>query len=904
LPLPIAVAFASEDSVRSNDVLEAFVHPDPPSPTPSALHRLLKTETERLRIRHRFGRSGREVAAARSDLVDVVVGRACGLAAAECAPGLPVDQDEIAVVALGGYGRRELAPFSDVEILFLHADEADPEVHAVIDGVLARLGEAGLRVRHRALPVAECVALAGDDLRARTAMVEARAVAGSPRLFALLAARLDGLVFASARTTLAFLDTLRGDLDERYARYGRTVGLLEPHVKEGAGGLRDLHAVLWVGQALFGVRGLAGLSECGALTEAEHRGLTRAADFIQRIRNEAHFATGRKTDVLDLDLQPVLAENLGYRKGRGLRASEIFMRDYYERADELHRISRAFHLRHAPGPRPALSAGARRPRPRGVFEIREGRLYPRGEGGLDGARHLLDAFAIAQRDGPQLSDELKLEVRARLRLVDRRFRGSREAGRGLLRLLGHKGRVGPALRGMHETGLLGRLLPEFARVRFLAQHDFYQRHTVDEHTLTAIDALDAVASPGTEGGRQRLHEVMDEVVQPGALYLAVLLHDVGKGRGPGHVRRAAKIAERVCARLGLEAGLSADVVFLADTHLEMSRISQRRDLREPGLIEEFARRVSTVDRLNMLLLLTYADQHAIGPRVWNDWTAALLWDLYERTRAHLTPSARPGESAEGTRERVVRQLEAEYPSSEVQRHFALVPDRYLRATEAADIVRHFRLLQRLAEAPLVTEWHAAAQATDLVVATRDHPGLFAQLAGTLTAEGLDILSVDVYTREDGVALDLFKVRALPGQGPVPAERQAPIEEALRAAVAGGVDVAAAVERRRAAARLRRRRHLPTAPRVVFDAATSAQRTVIEVRAADEPGLAFRIASVLTANGLDIALAKIATDKSQALDVFYVTGGAGGPLSPEETRRVEGALLAALGPRPSHLKEDG
>jgi len=890
--------------VRAAAVLGAAVDPGPPSPAPSALRRLLKTETERLRIRHRFGRSGHEVAAARSDLVDVVVGRACGLAAAECAPGLPVGQDELAVVALGGYGRRELAPFSDVEILFLHADEADAEVHAVIDGVLARLWEAGLSVRHRALPVAECVALAGDDLRARTAMVEARAVAGSPRLFALLAAQLDGLVFASARTTLAFLDALRADFDERYARHGRAVGLLEPHVKEGAGGLRDLHAVLWVGQALFGVRGLARLSECGALTEAEHRGLARASDFIQRIRNEAHFATGRKTDVLDLDLQPVLAENLGYRKGRGLRASEIFMRDYYERADELHRISRAFHLRHAPGPRPPLSAGARRSRPRGVFEIREGRLYPRGEGGLDGARHLLDAFAIAQRDGPQLSDELKLEIRGRLRLVDRRFRGSREAGRGLLRLLGHKGRVGTALRGMHETGLLGRLLPEFARVRFLAQHDFYQRHTVDEHTLTAIDALDAVASPGPERGRERLHDVMDEVAQPGALYLALLLHDVGKGRGPGHVRRAAKIAERVCARLGLEAGLSADVVFLADTHLEMSRISQRRDLREPGLIEEFARRVSTVDRLNMLLLLTYADQRAIGPRVWNDWTASLLWDLYERTRAHLTPSAWPAESADGARERAVRQLEAEYPPSEVQRHFALVPDRYLRATEAADIVRHFRLLKRLEEAPLVTEWHAAAQATDLVVATRDHPGLFAQLAGTLTAESLDILSVDVYTREDGIALDLFKVRALPGPGPVPAERQAPIEESLRAAVAGGVDVAAAVERRRAAARLRRRRHLPTAPRVVFDAATSPQRTVIEVRAADEPGLAFRIASVLTASGLDIALAKIATDKSQALDVFYVTGSTGGPLSAEETRRVEGALLAALGPRPSHLKEDG
>jgi [protein-PII] uridylyltransferase len=486
--------------------------------------------------------------------------------------------------------------------------------------------------------------------------------------------------------------------------------------------------------------------------------------------------------------------------------------------------------------------------------------------------------------------------------VDRRFRGSREAGRGLLRLLGHKGRVGPALRGMHETGLLGRLLPEFARVRFLAQHDFYQRHTVDEHTLTAIDALDAVASPGpTAGGAAARGAGRGR--QPGALYLPCSSTTSARGAGPvtSAERRRSPSA---CARARLEAGLSADVVFLADTHLEMSRISQRRDLREPGLIEEFARRVSTVDRLNMLLLLPTPDQRAIGPRVWNDWTASLLWDLYERTRAHLTPSARPARARKARGRGLVG---SSRPN--IRRARCSATSRSCRTATSAprrrrDIVRHFRLLQRLAETPLVAEWHAAAQATDLVVATRDHPGLFAQLAGTLTAEGLDILSVDVYTREDGVALDLFKVRALPGQGPVPAERQAPIEEALRAAVAGGVDVAAAVESRRAAARLRRRRHLPTAPRVVFDAATSAQRTVIEVRAADEPGLAFRIASVLTANGLDIALAKIATDKSQALDVFYVTGDAGGPLSPEETRRVEGALLAALGPRPSPVKEDG
>jgi [protein-PII] uridylyltransferase len=859
--------------------------------------RLLKIENERLRMRHRLGRGGRDIAAARSAVVDAVVGRACARAAAECAPALPPDQEEVAVVALGGYGRRELAPFSDVDLLFLRAERADDEVTSLVERALALLWDCGLGVSHGFRTVAECVAMAREDLHARTALTEARLLAGSPRLFQDLLGRLDEVVFANPRATASFLDALRQDVEDRYARFGRTVGLLEPHVKEGAGGLRDRHVILWIGHALFGARGLTALRERAGLADHEGKAILRAYDHLCHVRNEAHFTTGRKTDLLDLELQPVLAESLGYRPRRGMQASEIFMRDYYERAAELHRISRAFLLRHAPAPRRAFSLALTRPRPRGTFEIRDGKLHPRGDAAaLGSARRLLQAFAIAQREGPELSEELKLDIRASLRLVDRPFRESREAGRVFLGLLSHRGRVGVALRGMHETGLLGRLLPEFARVTFLVQHDHYHRYTVDEHILAAIDALDRVAAPPAEAALGRLPQVFDEVVQPAALYLGVLLHDIGKGRGSGHVRTGARLAERMCARLGVEAGLAADVVFLVEAHREMSQLSQRRDLREPGLVEVFARAVSTLDRLNMLFLLTHADQCGVGPGVWNEWKAALLWDLYERTRAHLTPSSGwPEAAADGARERARRQLDAEFPAPEVERHFALLPERYLRITDAADIVRHFRLVQRLEETPVAAQWHAAGHATDLVVVTRDHPGLFAQLAGTLTGQGLDILSVDAYTREDGIALDIFKVRDVVAHGPVAAARHAGIEMVLRSAVEGGHDVAAAVEKRRGAVRRRPKRAL-VRPRVAFDAAASATSTVIEVRAEDEPGLAFRIARVLSAHGLDIALAKIATEKSHALDVFYVRGPAGGKLAAEECARVEAALLGALDPR--------
>jgi len=869
------------------------------APPLEAFKRFLKVETERLRTRHRFGLGGREIARGRSDLVDVVVGRACQLAATEFAPSLPGEQQQVAVVALGGYGRRELAPGSDVDVLFLHADRADEDIRAVVEHALALLWDAGLTVGHSFRTVNECVSIARSDLHSRTALSEARFLTGSGALFARLVEQTDSLVFASARATVRFIEALHADIAERYERFGRAVGLQEPHVKESAGGLRDLHAVLWVGHALFRTRGLAGLHEQCRISDRERKTALRAYDHLCRVRNEAHFATGRKTDLLTLDLQPALAANLGYRARRGGLASEILMRDYYHRASELHRFARAFLLRHGGGtPRRRFHLGLlrRRPRPRGAFELRDGKLSTRGPATLNNARRLLDAFAIVQKEGPELSEELKVDIRDSLHVVDRAFRQSREPARALMQLLEHAGRVGPVLRGMHETGLLGRLLPEFGRVTFLVQHDFYHRYTVDEHTLAAIEALDRVAG-ASDPALDRFGKVLAEVEHPASLYLGLLLHDIGKGHAGGHVRRGTRIAERVCARLGLEASLVSDVVFLVEAHLEMSQISQRRDLTDVGLVEAFARRVSTADRLNMLLLLTYADHCGVGPGVWNDWKGALLWDLYARTRARLRDGAgfvdvQPRTTA---RDEAAARLQAAFPASEIERHFALMPERYLRATDADAMERHFRLVKELGEGTLAAEWRQGEHCTELVVASRDHPWVFAQLAGTLTAHGLDILSVDLYTREDGLVMDAFKVRVAGDHGPVPTARRPAITDALRSGVEGRHDVAAAVEKWRRGWRRRSKRPL-VRPAVRFDSLSSVESSVIEVRAEDEPGLAYRIASVLSAHGLDIGFAKIATDKSHALDVFYVTGAGGGKLDEEEMARVQAALVAALDPR--------
>jgi len=871
--------------------LDARVMGDSRADKVEAFRRFLKIETERLRMKHRLGLGGVEIATGRSDQVDLVVTRVCQLAAEDADRVARRELSQCAVVALGGYGRRELAPFSDVDLLVLHPGKVSDGVRHFVERALQLLWDVGLNVGHALRSPRESVTLARTDLHARTTLTEARLVTGSSTLFATLVREVESGL-GDSRTTRDFFALMRAELEERHARWGHAVGLQEPNVKEGVGGLRDLHAVVWLGHALYGSRGLHGLHREGWLQESDYLVARRAHDFLFRVRNEAHFTTGRRADLLTLDLQPELAKSLGYGARGGLLASELFMRDYYRRAAQLHHLVTRFLLHHVPAPRPS------RTRVRQGFEIQNGELYSRGGALRGGPLRALEAVAVAQAEGVRLSDSLRQAVRERLHLVDGEARTSRGMSRGLLRLFERPGRVGPALRELHETGFLGRLLPEFARVTFLVQHDHFHRYTVDEHTLKAIDALDDVAR-GEEGVPAAFAQIFAEVENRTALFLGMLLHDVGKGRGGGHVSRGVKIAERMVKRLGLDARTAGDVLFLVGAHLEMSQLSQQRDVTEPGLAESFASRVETLDRLNQLLLLTYADHRGVGPGIWNEWKASLLFSLYGRTRPHLPGGERRQRARNGNaaRETARAALLSDFPGAEIDEHFAQMPARYLGTTDAGRMTRDFRLLHSLGERSAVTEWRDFEEGfTELTVAAPDHPGLFASLAGTLTAQGLDILSVDVFTRGDGRALDTFRVTELQAHRPVNKERRERIAKALAEASAGRLDVGAAVDRWRA--KLRRPRRLwgraIKEPRVRFDLDASSTATVVEVRAPDQPGLAFTLAHTLSGLGLDITFARIATAKALALDVFYVTDEMGRKLSPEARAGVEEALLVALG----------
>jgi [protein-PII] uridylyltransferase len=435
----------------------------------------------------------------------------------------------------------------------------------------------------------------------------------------------------------------------------------------------------------------------------------------------------------------------------------------------------------------------------------------------------------------------------------------------------------------------------------LIQHDLYHHYTVDEHTLKAVEALDELHF-SQDQQRAHLRNIFDEVKDPALLYLAVLLHDIGKGHGPGHIPRGAKIAARVSARLGLPEAQAATVLLLVKKHVSMAHLAQRRDLNEPQVINDFATQVENLDNLNSLMLLTYADLNAVGPGVWSEWKSTLLCELYRRTRSLLTGTvAIPDDIQKIARfkEQVVNSLHGLLPISEVERHVALLPDRYVQVTGPQAAAIHIHLIRELRGEVFVRRWLRHGEgSTELTICTRDRHGLFADIAGTLAAQGIEILSAELNTREDGIALDVFMLREGSTHLAIDVQRYPAIDRALRKSIAGESDIAALVERWRTRHAPRRktstqRAQQRTPPQVVCDNEAARSYTLIEIHANDEPALAYNIANALAGFGLDIVCAKIATEKSDALDVFYVTDANGMKLSPTRMRSVEASLAKFL-----------
>ena len=848
-----------------------------------------------LKVRHAEGASGQESVRAHARLMDDVIWSLTRLIAADAARAR-LDATPLVVVALGGYGRSELHPLSDIDLMVVYADELSPYVQRTMQELLYSLWDLGLQVGHSLRSLDDCVAMARTDFPSRTSMQEARFLAGDRRLFARFRRVLRENVYR--RDFARFLETTLGERDQRYRRYGASPYIGEPNVRESAGGRRDVHTAMWLGAAKFEARTLRELADKGLITPREQAATDAALTFLWRVRNELHFFSGHKNDVLGRDLQPRIAKNLGYENDDTSLGVERFMRDYYLHARVIHRVSRRLIARcQETLSRRGSAEGRQRQQ-----ALADGLVF------FDGQLHLADrdpgplraepsrvmkVFWHLHRLGCELSLDLERALEDSLYLVDGGFQRSPAVRELFLDICRTWGRAAQTFSEMHELGLLGRYLPEFGALTCLVQYDVYHKFSADQHSLLAVEHLEALA-PGQSAESEGAAQVFNEVEKPELLMLGMLLHDVGKAKGHGHVAKGIPLIRELVVRMGLEPDDGAVVEFLVAHHLTLSHIAQRRDIDDPKTVADLAAIAGDPQRLKMLYLLTWADMRAVGPGVLTPWQAAILHELYGRTLVRLTGGRAERPSRPQLAERLRAAAGDEQPAQAVKAHLAMMSDRYVATTGVQRMAEHLRMLHQLSNTSVVTELfhHPDLRSSDLVVVTRDLPGLFALIAGTLASQGVNIISAQIHTRADGIAIDTFQVNEPTGEAVTSPATWARTLDALRAVLTGDAQVATLLEKRRAAGRATTSAGGPA--KITLDNHLSDDYTVLEVKCPDRLGLLYLVTRTLAALGLDIATARIATEIDQAVDTFYVHDGRGRKVEdPDALGRVREALEQAL-----------
>src|SRR6266850_2435713 len=756
-----------------------------------------------LKVRHAEGASGQESVRAHAYLMDEVIFSLTRLIADDTARAR-LDATPLVVVALGGYGRRELHPLSDIDLMVVYDGELSPYVQRMMQELLYFLWDLGLQVGHSLRSLDDCVAMARTDFPSRTSMQEARFLSGDRRLFARFGRVLRENVYR--RDFGQFLETTLGERDQRYRRFGASPYIGEPNVKESAGGLRDVHTAMWLGEAKFGARTLRELADKGLITSREQAATDAALTFLWRVRNELHFFSGHKNDVLGRDVQPRIAKNLGYENDDTSLGVERFMRDYYLHARVIHRVSRRLIARcQETLSRRGSAEGRQRQQALAdglVFFDGQLHLVDRDPGPLRAEpSRLMKVFWHLHRQGCELSLDLERAVEDTLYLADGAFQRSPAVRDLFLDICRTWGRVAQTFSEMHEIGLLGRYLPEFGALTCLVQYDVYHKFSADQHSLLAVEHLEALA-PGQSAESEGAAQVFNEVEKPELLMLGMLLHDVGKAKGHGHVAKGIPLIRELVTRMGLDPDDGALVEFLVAHHLTMSHIAQRRDIDDPKTIADFAATVGDPQRLKMLYLLTWADMRAVGPGVLTPWQATILHELYRRSLARLTGGRSERPSRTQLTERLRQAAGEELSAQAVKAHLAMMSDRYIATTGVQRMAEHLRMLQGLNDAPVVTELfhHTDLGSSDLVVVTRDLPGLFSLIAGTLASQGVNIISAQIHTRGDGIAIDTFQVNDPGGDAVTSPAYWGRTLDALRRVLTGEAQVATLLEKRRAAGR--------------------------------------------------------------------------------------------------------
>ena len=827
----------------------------------------------------------------------------------------PSTAERLCVVAVGGYGRATLAPGSDIDLLFLLPYKQTPWGESVVEAMLYVLWDLRQKVGHSTRSVDECVRQAKADMTIRTALLEARFILGDAALFDDLQFRFDRDV--QTRTAREFVAAKMAERETRINRAGASRYLVEPNVKEGKGGLRDLNTLFWIATYAYRVAEPSALVAAGLFTAREFRMFRRCEEFLWRVRCELHVASGRAEERLSFDYQRRIAARLGYGAGPSTVGVERFMKHYFLVAKNVGDLTAivcsAIEEREAPPPAALdrIVDGIRR-RTRAVagtsdFRVEFDRLtVTRRDVFERDPVNLIRLFAVADfYDLPIHPDATRL-VTLSLRRVDAVLRADPEANRLFMDVLTSRRAPETALRRMNEAGVLGRFIPEFGRVVALMQFNMYHHYTVDEHLLRAVGILAEIDAGRSRDAHPLANELMPTIAGRGALYLAVFLHDVAKGKQEDHSLAGAALARNLAPRLGLSEEQAELTAWLVEHHLDMSNTAQSRDLNDRRTIETFAGTVGTVEKLKALMILTICDIKAVGPGVWNGWKGQLLRDLYTGTEALLS-----GDSPDFDRNARVlaaqdqlRPALPEFPDDEFRAYVARHYAPYWLRTGQSNRIRDARLIRTLWQqgkgfaSDVATDKFRSI--TEMTIVAPDHPRLLSIIAGACASAGANIVDAHIYTTKDGLALDTVSVSRAFDQDADEMRRAGRIASGIERALRGQIRLNDMVAAKDASPKARSAFALH--PKIIVDNAASRRHTVLQVSGVDRPGLLYDLTRALAGLSLNIASAHVATFGEKAVDSFYVSDLLGAkitdPSRQEVIRRVLGDTFERAPGRPA------
>lgn len=813
-----------------------------------------------------------------------------------------------ALLSQGGYGRKELCIHSDIDILFLYDGKGQDFVSLLNERVLQPLWDCGLEVGYAVRTVKDCRKLMEEDLTILTSLLDIRLLAGDAGLFEELQTVIERY-FSSKSNRERFLKVKNAENRERQEKYGGSVYLLEPNLKEGAGGLRDYHSIYWFARIYDALKEPKDLVARGYLTEDEFGALWEALCFLWRVRNELHRRTGRRSDQLSVEYQEPVARALGFEDTPQFLGVEQFMQRYYSVVATV-KGATAKANRRLIRRQPMLFPPPKIPLNDEYLRIVEGRLTPATPDLFEKQPiYFLKIFEMARKLGVELDDLAKERLEKSIGCIDEDFRTSPEARALFKSMLADYSGLGAMLTVMNETGVLGAFLPEFGKLRFRVQHNLYHVYTVDIHSLFAVTELDKIHRGDYAERHGSVTSVVRELTSPerrALLAFAILYHDVGKGEGKGHVERGAPLIRQGAIRLGF-APADVDLLeFLERSHLIMTHVGFRRDLEEQNLIIQFAKAMQSLESLSMLYVLTFCDVKAANPDAMTDWKATLLHLLYSKTREVLQKGTFTKEKVSEMVPRVLVEVLRNFPLEEdrekCREFFAMMPPRYLLATPPSQIARHVELWERFRSDPIVFQATAVPEEglNEVKLFTWESATLFSRMAGLFAAHNINILDAQLNLSNRGHALQIFKVTDHEGRVIDAAEgKWERVEKDLRDVLQGRVKIETLVAEKFKPSLFKKKVAHVQPPRVAIDNDVSAYYTVIDIYAQDRTGFLYQVTSTLAALGLYIDVSKISTRIDQVADTFYVKDIFGHKItSQERLSKIKDSLIKVIEEAPT------